>query len=55
LPDRPGHLDALPQAPPAADGLLAAATKVHRLALVTRDVADVARTGVPVLNPFEPT
>jgi hypothetical protein len=30
LPDRPGHLDALPQAPPAVDGLLAATAKAHR-------------------------
>lgn len=40
--------------PPAVDGLLAATAKVHRLTLVTRNVADVARTGVAVLNPFEP-
>jgi predicted nucleic acid-binding protein len=39
--------------PPVMDGLLAATAKVHRLTFVTRNVADVARTGVPVVNPFE--
>ena len=49
-----GRLSAAPQPPPVVDGLMAATAKVHRLTLVTRNVADVARTGVPVLNPFEP-
>jgi hypothetical protein len=40
--------------PPVVDGLLAATAKVHGLTLVTRNVADVARTGVTVVNPFEP-
>ena len=35
------------------DGLLAATAKIHGLTLVTRNTADVARTGVPLLNPFE--
>jgi predicted nucleic acid-binding protein len=34
--------------------LIAATAKVHRLVLVTRDVDDVARAGVEVVNPFEP-
>ena len=34
------------------DGLLAATARVHGLTLVTRNVKDVARTGVPVLDPF---
>jgi hypothetical protein len=34
------------------DGLLAASAKVHGLTLVTRNVADVARTGVAILDPF---
>ena len=38
---------------PAADGLLAAAALHHDLTLVTRNVADVERSGVRVLNPFE--
>jgi predicted nucleic acid-binding protein len=38
--------------PPIVDGLLAATAKVHRLVLVTRNVADVASTGVAVVNPF---
>ncbi len=41
--------------PPVVDGLMAATARVHRLTLVTRNVADVARTGVPLVNPFEPT
>lgn len=49
-----GRLNAHPQPPSAVDGLLAATAKVHRLTLVTRSVADVARTGVVLLNPFEP-
>jgi hypothetical protein len=39
--------------PPIVDGLMAATAKVHRLTLATRNVADVARTGVPVVNPFD--
>jgi predicted nucleic acid-binding protein len=38
---------------PLVDGLLAATAMVHGLTLVTRNTADVARTGVSVLNPFE--
>jgi toxin FitB len=38
---------------PAVDGLLAATALVHRLTLVTRNVADVARAGVAVVNPFQ--
>jgi toxin FitB len=47
-----GRLNATANPPPVIDGLLAATAKVHRLTLVTRNVSDLARTGVPVLNPF---
>ena len=39
---------------PVVDGLLAATAQVHGLTVVTRNVADFARTGVPVLDPFSP-
>ena len=42
----------VPDPPPLIDGLLAASAKVHGLTLVTRNVADIARTGVAVLDPF---
>jgi toxin FitB len=37
---------------PVVDSLLAATAHVHRLTLVTRNMKDVLRTGVPCLNPF---
>jgi predicted nucleic acid-binding protein len=37
---------------PLVDGLLAATALVHGLTLVTRNTADVARTGVSVFDPF---
>ena len=37
---------------PAVDGLLAATARVHGLTLVTRNTRDIARTGVPSLDPF---
>ncbi len=39
---------------PVVDGLLAATAQVHGLTLVTRNVDDVVRTGVAVLDPFAP-
>lgn len=48
-----GRLNAQPQPLLAIDGLIAATAKVHHLILVTRNVTDVARTGITVLNPFE--
>ena len=49
-----GRLNALSQPVPVIDGLIAATARVHRLVLVTRNVADAARTGIQVVNPFEP-
>jgi predicted nucleic acid-binding protein len=42
----------VPDPVPPIDGLLAATALVHDLTLVTRNVADVAVTGVALLNPF---
>jgi predicted nucleic acid-binding protein len=42
----------VPDPLPVIDGLLAATAHVHDLTLVTRNVADVARTGVTALNPW---
>ncbi|GGK71361.1 type II toxin-antitoxin system VapC family toxin [Mangrovihabitans endophyticus] len=48
-----GRLSATAQPPPVIDGLMAATASVHGLTLVTRNVADVDRTGVSVVNPFD--
>lgn len=37
---------------PAIDGLIAATALRHRLTVVTRNEADFADTGVPLLNPW---
>lgn len=37
------------------DSLLAATAKVHGLTLVTRNVIDIAPTGIAYLNPFDPS
>jgi len=47
-----GRLSALRPAS-VVDTLLAATAHVHGLTLVTRNVKDVAWTGVPCLNPFQ--
>jgi predicted nucleic acid-binding protein len=49
--DEWGRLDARGTLP-VIDGLLAATARVHDLTLVTRNVRDVARTGVDLLDPF---
>ncbi|MFE3192602.1 type II toxin-antitoxin system VapC family toxin [Nocardia sp. NPDC059240] len=43
----------VPKTVPILDGLLAATAKVHEWTFVTRNVADVAGTGISVLNPFD--
>lgn len=40
---------------PIEDGLMAATAIVHDMVFVTRNVADVARTGVRILNPWDET
>jgi hypothetical protein len=42
----------IPDPLPFIDGLLAATARVHGLTLVTRNVGDVARTGISVIDPF---
>jgi predicted nucleic acid-binding protein len=42
----------VPDPLPLIDGLLAATAKVHGLTLVTRNVADIAPSGVPFLDPY---
>ena len=42
----------VPDALPVIDGLLAATAMEHDLILVTRNVRDVERSGVRLLNPF---
>lgn len=44
----------VPDPLPVIDGLLAATALVHDWTLVTRNTAQVARTGVRLLNPFQP-
>lgn len=46
-----GRLD-IPDPVPVVDGLLAATALVHDWTLVTRNVTDVASTGVRLLDPF---
>lgn len=43
----------VPDPLPTVDALLAATALVHDLTFVTRNVKDVAGTGVRLLNPFE--
>ena len=38
---------------PVIDSLLAATAEVHRHTLVTRNIADFARCGVSILNPWD--
>ena len=44
----------VPDPLPVIDGLLAASAKIRGWTLVTRHTADLARSGVALLNPFDP-
>jgi len=44
----------VPDPLPVIDGLLAATARVRGWTLVTRNIADVTRSGASLLNPFEP-
>jgi len=44
----------VPDPLPVIDGLMAATAKMRGWTLVTRDIGDLARTGVRLLNPFDP-
>jgi predicted nucleic acid-binding protein len=41
------------QSTPVVDGLLAATALVHDLTLATRNITDIAHSGVKWINPFE--
>jgi predicted nucleic acid-binding protein len=43
----------VPRTQPHNDALIAATALVHGMTVVTRNVADFAPTGVPILNPWE--
>ena len=43
----------VPDPVPIVDGLMAATAKARGMTLVTRNIADVERTGARLLNPFE--
>ncbi len=47
-----GRLNA-PRPLPVVDGLLAATARVHEMVVATRNVADLAASGVPTMTPFE--
>jgi predicted nucleic acid-binding protein len=44
----------VPDPLPVIDGLLAASAKIRGWTLVTRNTADVVRSGVALLDPFQP-
>lgn len=47
-----GHIN-IPDYLPIVDGLMAATAKVRNMTFVTRNTADVERSGIRLLNPFE--
>ena len=50
-----GHLELQGKRMPVMDGLIATTAIVHQLVLVTRNVADMQRSGVSIFNPWELT
>jgi toxin FitB len=44
----------VPNPRPIRDGLIAATALVHGMTVATRNVADFASTGVPLVNPWNP-
>jgi toxin FitB len=54
IADQWGRLN-VPDPLPVIDGLLAASAKARGWTLVTRNTADLARCGVPIINPFDPS
>ena len=52
IAQRLAHLG-VPDPIPFTDGLLAATALAHGLTLVTRNTADVVKTGVSLANPFD--
>lgn len=44
----------VPDPVPVIDGLIAASAKIRAWTLVTRNTTDLARSGVALLNPFDP-
>ncbi len=51
IAERWGYIN-VPDKMPVIDGFLAATALVHDLTLVTRNIRDVERSGVKLLNPF---
>lgn len=45
----------VPNPRPVRDAIIAATALVHRMTVVTRNVADFERTGAPILNPWVKT
>ena len=39
---------------PSVDALIGATAIVHGLSVVTRNASDIARTGAPIIDPWEP-